>query len=371
MKTFIVTLANLLLLISAGARTFPLQFAHTVYIIGGHPRAVAIADVNGDGKPDIITTNDLAHGAGSIAVLLGNGDGTFGRPVNTQMDSPAFFFVVGDFNGDGKLDFASPQYLGAAVAVRLGNGDGTFQPPTSFPVSGTTGQIVAMDFNRDGKLDIAVADGNANVVSVLLGNGDGSFQGPQDSAADVPYFLAAGDFNNDGKPDLIAGDGGIDPIIDVLLGNGDGTFQPAILLRSGQVPAIMLLAADVNGDGNLDIVYVWGPTRPTAILLGNGDGTFQHVIESTGFGTNHPSYAVADFFQDGKLDLISTGAPSPEVDLLFGRGDGHFDAGQVLAVTNHRAALTVAAADLNADHLPDIVVANAAGRLQVLLNQGP
>jgi hypothetical protein len=134
--------------------------------------------------------------------------------------------VVGDFNGDGKLDVAGSICSGGYVYVSLGNGDGTFQAAiTTAIVPFFTSSFVAADFNGDGKLDLAFLD-DSNMVGVLLGNGDGTFQPIKNFLVDVAAGgLAVGDLNHDGKPDLIS-TSDTDNAVDVLLGNGDGTFQP-------------------------------------------------------------------------------------------------------------------------------------------------
>ena len=360
----------LLLSFSVSASATNLKFSRTNYPIGGHPVLVQTGDFNNDGKPDVITANFVVGGA-TFSVLLGNGDGTLQSPKYT-VATYISWFALGDFNRDGKLDLAYVwSYDGNFTTILLGNGDGTFQAGSNFTVSGPPGRIVAADFNGDGKLDLATADGSANLVSVLLGNGDGSFQPAKDCATDYPFTLATGDFNNDGKIDLIAG-GGYAAVIDLLLGNGDGTFQSAIALSSGRVPPVLLQPADLDNDGNLDIAFVAFGNAPTGVLLGNGDGTFQPEIDSAGpsqFGL--ASYALADFFNDGKLDFAATSELISTVDLLFGMGNGHFHLGQKVFVSGQPAALAVAAADLNGDHLADLVVSNQAGKLTVLLNQGP
>ena len=154
--------------------------------------SLVVADVNGDGKPDIIVGN-VAAGATSVGVLLGNGDGTFQPVLLTYVASIRGFnqVAVADVNGDGKPDLivavCCPSNGDAAAAVLLGNGDGTFQSPVTYDSGGrgATALVVA-DLNGDGKPDIAVTNSNNSynsTVGVLLGNGDGTFQPALTSAA--------------------------------------------------------------------------------------------------------------------------------------------------------------------------------------------
>ena len=181
----------------------------------------------------------MNYSTGTVSIMLGNGDGSFGAPHTYFVGSNPLALVAGDFNGDGRLDLAVADGGSNEVAILLGNGDGTFRPAVFYPAGDGPCAVVAGDFNGDGKLDLAVADtGNyANDpggVSILLGNGDGTFQPPVEYAAgNEPDALVAGDFNGDGKVDLAVADygtvdfaGGTDPGGgSLLLGNGDGTFQ--------------------------------------------------------------------------------------------------------------------------------------------------
>lgn len=369
MRAFVSFLLSFTL--CAGANAATVKFTKTTYSVNVHPVLVQTGDFNGDGIPDVITANGIIGGKSTLSVWLGNGDGTLRQTRITQTQQIEHI-ALGDFNRDGKLDVASIGFDGNFATVLLGVGDGTFQPGIDYSVSSAPGAIATADFNGDGKLDLAVADNTINTVSVLLGNGDGSFQSPLDAPADVPFLLATGDFNHDGKIDIAAGSGGVDPVIDLLLGNGDGTFQSPIALSTGRVPPVLVDAADLNHDGNLDILFVKFDNTPTGVLLGNGDGTFQPEIDSGGpgqFGT--ASYAIADFDGDGNLDYAGTASLTRFVNLYTGFGNGHFHISQRLSPTSGIGSFTIATADLNCDSRPDLIVAEQGGTLIVYLNQGP
>jgi large repetitive protein len=138
---------------------------------GSSTRGVVTADLNGDGKLDMIT-NEVS---GVLGIYLGNGDGTFAARKTVASGNNPRSVAVGDINGDGKLDLVSADYGSSAVGIYLGNGDGTFAAGTSLATGTSPNSVELADFNGDGRLDLASADSGTNNISVRLGNGDGTF----------------------------------------------------------------------------------------------------------------------------------------------------------------------------------------------------
>ena len=310
------------------------------YETGGAPNySLVVADVNGDGKLDLIVSSCAASAStcgsaqGVVSVLLGNGDGTFQHALSYGSGAPVGAHVaVADVNGDGKPDLIATNYQGEAngdgtVAVLLGNGNGTFQSPVLYD-SGAPGanSLTVADVNGDGALDLLVANGcfeyctggleSLTVLSVLLGNGDGTFQPPATYATGGKNsgWVSVADLNGDGKLDAVLSSLNIfipNGIVSVLLGKGDGTFQPAVRYDSGGYAAPELALADVNGDGRLDIIVDdCGPvggcgTGVIGVLLGRGDGSFDPVVTFSSGAYNATSIAVADLNGDGKPDLVA------------------------------------------------------------------
>jgi hypothetical protein len=298
---------------------------------------VAVADVNGDGKPDLLVTNLCVNTSscanGTVSVLLGNGDGTFQAAVAYDSGGIAAESVaVADMNGDRKPDLVVSNctncstYGDGSVAVLLGNGDGTFQAAHAIDSGGYAPLSIAVaDVNGDGKPDVVVGQCSGPTfgcfpgeVGVLLGNGDGTLQTAVNfsSGADVPVAIAVADVNGDGKLDVLVSNQGTDDLhlngaVGVLLGNGDGTFQPPVIYDAGGVGTAGLAVADVNGDGELDVVVTDKvgsclTVSTVAVLLGNGDGTFQAAAGFCFTGFLPTSVAVADVNGDGRPDLIAT-----------------------------------------------------------------
>jgi hypothetical protein len=391
-----------------------INFAKTVQYNTGAGRHIqvraGVADVNGDGKPDLLVADECADEPdnwdcyGLVAVLLGNGDGTF-QPATTYASGGwlAASITVADVNRDGKPDLVVANQCNPApshcyngknglIGVLLGNGDGTFQAAVTYNSGGyRTTYVAVADLNGDGKPDLVVASqcasygskhdpcSGAGTVSILLGNGDGSFQQPvsYSSGAYEAACVSVADVNNDGTPDVVVANqcssyvnnacGNGSGTVAVLLGNGDGTLQTAVTYSSAGYLADSVAVADVNGDGKPDLVVanqcvsyiddVCSGSGTLGVLLGNGDGTFQSATTYVSGGDLAGSVAVADVNGDGKLDLVVVNQfQSSTVGVLLGNGDGTFQS--PLTYKTGDRGFSVAVADVNGDGRPDLLVGN-------------
>ena len=303
-----------------------------------NPIAVTAADLRGLGILDLIVgyfncnfnVSPEVCGPSFISVMLGRGDGTFLPPVNYATAATIASIVAQDFNGDGKLDLAAAAIGGNAVSILLGNGDGTFQPHVDYPTGGASSWVVAGDFNNDGKLDLATTNNDTLTISILLGNGDGTFQPHQDFPTFAsPQAADIGDFNGDGNLDIAVNHLNESPTapppnlgstVSIFLGKGDGTFQPERVYPTGLGPN-SVLAADVNGDGILDLVTPNAGVKTVSVLLGNGDGSFQPNVDYP-LPNGGAFAAIGDFNGDQKADLIVSNGSG--FSLLLGNGSGTF-----------------------------------------------
>ena len=330
---------------------------------GTNAISVTAADVNEDGKPDLIVANFLSN---FLSVLLGNGNGTFQNPATFGTGSDPSDVTTADVNGDGKLDLIVADGGDRSVGVLLGNGNGTFQPQQSFAVENNFPDFVAVaDVNGDGKADLIFTENGNGHVDVLLGNGNGTFQNQTTFAVGTsPQSVFVSDVNGDGKADLVvANQFGTDKI-SVLLGNGNGTFQNQNTFATGYQP-ISVVVSDVNGDGKPDLIAANFASNSVSVLLGNGNGTFQN--QNTFATAAGPiSVVVSDVNGDGRPDLIIANHGSNSVGVLLGNGNGTFQNQTAFAVGSEPRSLVVS--DVNGDGKADLIAANyASSSVSVLL----
>ena len=265
-----------------------LAFAAQTYTVGNKPQAVAVADFNGDGKPDLVTAD---YNDGTVS-LLRNETATGAATVNfaprqiVAVGTNPEGVAVADLNGDGTPDIAVANRADGTVSVLLNRTPSAttgfaFAAPQTFTVGAGPDFITVGDLNGDGKADIVTANyfSGGSTVSVLLnqttnGSATANFA-PQQifNVGGDPRTITLGDVNGDGKPDLVTANDSRGTV-SVLAGNGEGSFQTQPAFGVGADP-LALSDADLNGDGHPDLVSANAATNTVSVLLGNGDGTFQ------------------------------------------------------------------------------------------------
>jgi hypothetical protein len=346
------------------SRDLPSFLPPVDYFVGTWVTNPAVADFNGDGRSDVAAA---LNADGQMAILLGNGDGTFGPPTTYDASDYPYVVVAADLNGDARPDVligsdetGTVDYL---VHVYLGNGDGTFQPPRTTTVTMYPNPIAVADFDADGRADMAIG---GTQIHIFRGNGDGTFQNPVIYNTGPGYAAPkATDLNQDGSIDLVVAAYNANAA-GVLLNRGDGTFKPVVFYPTGDSPGSLGLG-DVNKDGRLDVVVgngdVIGFTESTiAVLLGNGDGTFKPKLNFiTGLAPS--DLVLADFNRDRKLDVATVRYSPYTMSLLLGNGDGTF--GPRTEYPN--IGRPVVAVDLNFDRFPDLV-ARFGSSIRVSIN---
>ncbi|MBW8876206.1 MAG: VCBS repeat-containing protein [Acidobacteria bacterium] len=340
--------------------------------VGFAPASAAIADVNRDGKPDLVIANS---GSSDVTVLLGDGKGGFAPAAGSPFPAGKNpnDIAVADFDGNGTLDLALPNHDTHGVTVLLGNGKGGFSPAARSPVTVASRPhphgIAAGDFNGDGRLDLAVESWGDNAVEVLFGNGKGGFASPgrMFPVGRMPYQrLRSADVNRDGKPDLLTTnfEGSS---VSVLLGDGKGGFTkaPGSPFPAGRSPFCQAIA-DMNGDGKLDIVvggFSGHPEDPSAdgvsVLLGDGAGAFRLLAGSPfAAGRTPVAVAVGDLNGDGVAEIAVANMAGDTVTLLARGSNGRY---RTTATIPASGAEAVAIGDLNHDGKGDLVIAALKG----------
>jgi hypothetical protein len=386
------------------------------------PNGVALGDLNGDQKLDVIVANSDLFSS-TVTVFLGNGDGTLGAKRSVVVDGDATAIVAGDFNGDRKLDVAltivpSPDFQAGSVTILLGNGRGSLRAGATYTIGAQPSAIVAVDFDGAGTLDLAVANSQSSSVSVLGGNGDGTFKpvgnfapgafpagiavgnvnpdrlpdllvvnqasdnvslligsrlatlkAPQTFATGQgPSTVASGDFNHDGKADA-AVINFYEETVSTYFGDGKGGLTPAATYPGGDGPHAIAVA-DINGDGNLDLILGSLYESTINLLFAANDGTFANPV-AVPARQRVTAVGAADFNHDGKIDLVAGVGTSGScfVEFLPGNGDGTFGTGSLFAVQSDPASIVIG--DFNKDGNLDLAVANfLSNSLSVLLGNG-
>jgi hypothetical protein len=366
--------ANSLTLLT-GVKGGTLNAAHD-YSSGGGAFFFNSGDFNEDGIPDMV----LSEYYDNFQIALGLGGGAFALPGRHVLETSVGQASIADLNGDHHLDIVFPDSCCLDdVSVLLGKGDGTFQNQVNYAVGVQPENVVIADFDDDGVLDLAVLNEGQSLygsVSFLHGNGDGTFQKATTPVSLYPYspfWMVAGDFNGDGKLDLAFAEvtGIYVGSVQVALGNGDGTFQTPLAPISTGTGTFFLATADLNHDGKLDLVAInnLSTTNNVSVLLGNGDGTFQAPVNYTdGFAPER--VAITDIDGDGNLDLVvltNTQTNIDFVDVRYGRGDGSFK--PAVSTLTGGGSRDMIVGDFNSDGKPDVAVLNESGQnFTVLLN---
>lgn len=347
-----------------GALTFA---AYTQYSAGSYPTGVVIADLNGDGKSDVVLATGLHNlmtgETYQVDVLINKGDGTFEAAVTYGLQHDATV-GVGDLNGDGSPEIVVSNSSANTVTVLLNNGMGTFAAQPAISVTPGPSAVSVGDLNGDGKADIYWFGGGS--LSALINQGNATFTGtPVTTSSFLGDAMAVGDVNGDGTIDVVSED---DLYVRVYVNKGDGTFlAPAQYNPMAPPTGISLVswsgagATDILVDGTVDTV-----------LLNSGMGTFSSQINIS----SPPAFTVVgDMNGDGQADLVGV-LPSGlnnALDVWLNGGDNTFSA--LVSAPVAQNGLAVVVGDLNGDGLLDMAALSQTGAetgaLSVVLNTCP
>jgi hypothetical protein len=370
--------------------------AQQTFAVGTGPVHVAVGDLNGDGKPDLIAVNSNDN---TVSVLLnaaavGAGGAAFAAQQTLAVGTNPFGVVVADFNGDGKPDLAVANSSDKTVSVLLnttpaGSGVVSFIAQQTFAAGASDFYLAAADVNGDGRPDLVVANSGDNTVSVLLNTTPAGTQLPTFAAQKTftvgiqPYAVAVGDVNGDGRPDLVVANHGgasVSVLLDTTAaGATTPTFAPQQTFATGSGPDSVAVA-DYNGDGRPDVAVTNANDKTVSVLLDTtaaGAGAASFAGQQTfAVGTDPFSVAAGDFDGDGRPDLVVGNFLDKTASVLLnttaaGAGTPSFATQQTFATGTN--PYSVAVGDFNEDGHIDFAVANFGDKTAgVLLNStGP
>ena len=363
---------------SADSASAP-SFARTrSYTTGANAQSVAIGDLNGDGKADLVTASPEAH---AVSVLINRGDASFQAKVDYGLGSFTYpaSVAISDLNGDGKPDLATANsgngdFIGTTVSVLLNRGDGSFHASVDYDTARQPRSVAIGDLNGDGKPDLVTVNAfvrDAGTISVLLNSGDGSFGTKVEYPSERATSVAIGDLNGDGKSDLATSNSERGSV-SVFLNRGDGNFEARLDYPAGLLSPYTVAIGDLNGDGEPDLAILDILTSRVSVLANRGDGSFSRPVSYRVGGGDGRSVAIGDLNRDTKPDLATTSADADTISVLANKGDGTFQgrvdyrAGVGLASVS---PVSVAIGDLNRDGKPDVATANdISNTVSVLIN---
>jgi hypothetical protein len=346
------------------------SFARQVsYRAGVSPSSVAIADLNGDGRPELVTADygELSR----VSVFVNKGEGRFQPRRDYPTGAQPIALAIGDLNADGKLDLATANLRGLTISVLFNRGDGSFEPKRDYRTGTRPLSVAIGDLTGDGKPEVVTSNAylaakqnrNPGTISVFINKGAGSFEPKVDHpTGKFPWSVAIRDLNGDGKLDLATANFN-DSTASVFVNRGNASFATRRDYRTGRGPRSLAIG-DLDDDSDPDLAMASGDYA-VSTLLNRGDGSFRSG-HSYGRGWASDSIAIGDLTGDDKPDLATANSDLNAVSVFANRGHGF---AEKLDYPTGKSP-SVAIGDLNGDGRLDIASANfIEDTVSVLLNR--
>jgi hypothetical protein len=341
------------------------------FAVGANPYGVLVSDFNADTRPDVVAINGTSS---TVSVLLRQPAGGFAQETGSPIGvgGGPNFGAIADFNGDNRPDFAVANYVGGTVSVLLRLPGGGFATEGA-PAAPKATAVAAADFNGDNRPDLAVTNYGGSVTILLRKLGGGFTAETPVPAGVLPRNIATADFNGDGRPDLAVTNYG-SANVTILLRKAAGGFEQEVgsPVAVGPSPA-GIVAADFNGDSRPDLAVANFGSDTVSLLLRQAGGGFA-AGQLVTVGVRPLGVATADFNRDGLPDLVTTNnnGPASAVTILLGREGGGYAPDPSSPVPTASGAYGVAVADFDADGRPDLAVSNdGSSNVTILLNSTP
>lgn len=371
------------------------------YELNGVPFDIKSADFNSDNIPDLIATVDSYAVTDHLALLIGDGDGSFQEPVFIITDDRPMYLVAADFNTDGKNDLVVSMYNSGDLFFYPGNGNGSFGTSTLIISGSDAPRLYLSDLDNDGFDDLVECSHGDGIVKTRTGNGDGTFDLPHSYGFSTPYGTSIADLDNDGYADLIVFS---DNMVTIMLGKGDGSFlqsnsfsyggsvhaQVADFNNDGwkdlvaglyfypdlgngffgndfQIPAMSvyatdLIASDIDEDGLTDLLVSYFGT--IVLFKGDGNGDFS-PLDQYMTGAYCAALAITDFDADGHTDVATINKESMSITALRGNGNGSFES--YAYFFESYPVGSIANGDLNGDGKDDFVLLQTSAPYDIII----
>jgi hypothetical protein len=332
----------------------------TTYPVNTRPTGIVLADLDGDGRLDVVVTNQEDQ---TVSVLRGNGDGTLAPQEVLGIGARPRGIVAADLDGDGRLDLAVATSGNGSVGTRLNAGGGIFGSPAFTQVGGPTASeptgLAAADVDHDGRVDLVLTFPEEGTITVLQGKGDGAFtvgdSFPLGELSDSPDAIVAVDLDGDGWVDIVAATGGSEIVV---LRNHGGVFATVEHVNAGAAEAYAVLAADLDGSGRPSIAVTDRAGGAVIVLAALPGGTFASPVRFPA-GPASSGLVAADLNGDGRTDLaVALANPGGVFAVLLNAGGGSFGPPLSHPLPGQPSPWTVTAGDLDGNGRPELVLVN-------------